>query len=129
MSTITPTPPATSRIRLAFPQLYQMNVYEYERITLAGGLDEDRVELIDGYLVKKMGKNPPHSWATQEVSDLIATLLPAGWAWRQEQPVRIPDSTNRSRTSRSSGDATRTSNTGRRSPPTLRCWSRSRRRP
>ena len=28
-------------------------------------LDDDRVELIDGYLVKKMSKNPPHIWTVQ----------------------------------------------------------------
>ena len=38
--------------------LYRFTVEEYEQI--AGLLDDDRVELIDGYLVKKMGKNPPH---------------------------------------------------------------------
>ena len=38
--------------------LYRLTVEEYEQI--AGFLNDDRVELIDGYLVKKMNKNPPH---------------------------------------------------------------------
>ena len=38
--------------------LYRLTADEYEQI--AGLLDDDRVELIDGYLVKKMTKNPPH---------------------------------------------------------------------
>jgi Uma2 family endonuclease len=73
------------------PPLYRMTVNEYERLAAAGILADDRVELIDGYLVKKMPKNPPHSFSTQEISDRLRGLLPAGWTRRQEQPVRIPD--------------------------------------
>ena len=29
--------------------------------------EDDRVELIDGYLVTKMGKKPPHVWAVDSV--------------------------------------------------------------
>ena len=42
--------------------VYRINVHEYERIIAARAIEDERVELIDGYLVKKMGKNPPHSW-------------------------------------------------------------------
>jgi Uma2 family endonuclease len=66
-----------------------MTVDEYER--LAGMLDDPRVELIDGYLVKKMGKKPPHIWAVGSVLDATASVLPAGWSVRKEDPVRIPD--------------------------------------
>src|SRR5437762_6857026 len=82
-STVLAPPP------LASPAVYRISVEEYER--MAGVLNDDRVELIDGYLVRKLGKNPPHSWATRELLDRLAPLLPPGWMWRQEQPVRIPD--------------------------------------
>jgi len=61
MSTITPTQAPSSPA--AFPMaavLYRMTVDEYERIGEL--LDDPRVELIDGHLVKKMPKNPEHSW-------------------------------------------------------------------
>ena len=71
MSTITPTQsPVNSAVLVpeaahpvsefidATETLYRLTVEEYEQI--AGFLDDDRVELIDGYLVKKMVKNPPH---------------------------------------------------------------------
>jgi len=45
-----------------------MTVAEYERI--GGMLDDDRVELIDGYLVKKMSKNPPHIVHQDDPQDL-----------------------------------------------------------
>ncbi len=89
MSTITPTQPASAPA--AFPQvpvLYRMTVDEYARI--AEMLDDPRVELIDGHLVKKMPKNPEHSWSTKRVFKALERLLPAGWTWRTEQPVRIP---------------------------------------
>jgi Uma2 family endonuclease len=69
--------------------LYRMTVDEYERI--GGMLDDDRVELIDGYLVKKMSKNPPHIWTVQTIYSFLAGMLPSGWTWRKEDPVRIPD--------------------------------------
>lgn len=71
------------------PGVYRMTVSEYERLTAAGVLDDPRVELIDGYLVKKMGKNPPHIWAVDAVIDGLKALLP-GWWCRKEDPVRIP---------------------------------------
>ena len=74
---------------LASPAVYRMTVDEYER--MEGVLDDPRVELIDGYLVRKMGKRPPHSWSVERISDLILARLPDGWIRRQEQPVRIPD--------------------------------------
>jgi len=66
-----------------------MTVDEYER--LAGLLDDPRVELIDGYLVKKMSKKPPHIWAVGSVLDATTRLLPSGWSTRKEDPARIPD--------------------------------------
>jgi hypothetical protein len=68
-----------------------MTVDEYERIVAAGALLEPgRVELIDGYLVEKMGKNPKRRYTTEEVRDAFRDRLPPGWTPRQEQPVQIP---------------------------------------
>jgi Uma2 family endonuclease len=71
--------------------VYRINVHEYERIIAARAIEDERVELIDGYLVKKMGKNPPHSWSTKVLLKALERLLIPGWTWRLEQPVRIPE--------------------------------------
>ena len=88
MSTIAPAQPTTSAVHLALADLYRINVREYERIVAAGALDDERLELIAGYMVKKMPKNPPHSWSTRKILDLVDGFLPQGWLWRLEQPVR-----------------------------------------
>ena len=90
MSTIAPAQPTVlAPPPLASPAVYRISVDEYER--MAGILNDDRVELINGYLVRKMGKNPPHCWSTRELLDRLAHMLPPGWMWRQDQPVRIPN--------------------------------------
>jgi Uma2 family endonuclease len=94
MATIAPTRPAVSPLpsRHRTPPLHRITVDEYERIIASGSLeDPSRVELIDGYMVDKMGKNAEHSYATKESLKALNNRLPAGWTWRQEQPVRIPD--------------------------------------
>jgi Uma2 family endonuclease len=89
MSTVTPAQSASSPPTFpTAPVLYRLTVDEYERI--GEMLDDPRVELIDGHLVKKMPKNPEHSWSTKQVFKAVERLLPAGWTWRTEQPVRIP---------------------------------------
>ena len=70
---------------------YRMTVDEYERLGAAGVLDDPRVELIDGYLVRKMTKRPRHVVVTERLRRLLEPLVPAGWHIRQEQPIRIPD--------------------------------------
>lgn len=73
-------------------ELYRFTVNQYERMGEVGILTEDdRVELIDGYLVIKMGKNPPHVWSVDSIEQLFRVLLGTAWCVRRESPVRIPD--------------------------------------
>lgn len=90
MSTITTSPPGPPARSLALPEVYRMTVEEYERMAAAGILDDPRVELINGYLVKKMGKNPPHIWAVDAIIEALRATLPHMWC-RKEDPVRIAD--------------------------------------
>jgi Uma2 family endonuclease len=80
-------PPVRSHRPLAAPEVYRINVDEYER--MADALDEQRIELIDGYLVKKMAKNPPHIGTVDATLKALEATLP-GWWCRKEDPVRIP---------------------------------------
>ena len=71
--------------------LYRMTVDQYERLVRVGVLDDPKVELINGWLVTKMSKNPAHVVATGRLFRLLDGLLPPGWHLRKEEPVRIPD--------------------------------------
>jgi len=71
--------------------LYRIDVDEYETLAATGALKDPRVELVDGYLVRKMTKKPPHVFSCDAVREALAQLLPAGWWLREEKPVRIPD--------------------------------------
>jgi Uma2 family endonuclease len=75
---------------LAAPEVYRMTVDEYEHLASAGVLDDPRVELIDGLLVRKMTQKPPHTWAVETAHDHLNRILPPGWFIREEKPVRIP---------------------------------------
>ncbi len=71
--------------------LYRIDVDEYETLAATGALKDPRVALVDGYLVRKMTKKPPHVFSCDAVREALALILPAGWWLRQEKPVRIPD--------------------------------------
>ena len=93
MATIAPTrPKISSPPPSRTPPLHRITVDEYERIIASGALeDPGQVELIDGYMVDKMAKNPEHSYSTKETLKALDGRLPAGWSARKEQPVRIPE--------------------------------------
>jgi Uma2 family endonuclease len=85
---------ATARlpdVTIQTPDLYRMSVDQYEQMADLGVLDDPRVELIDGLLVRKMTKKPPHVWASDAVRSALAPLVPLGWYVREEKPVRIPE--------------------------------------
>jgi Uma2 family endonuclease len=89
MSTLASTP--TTPAPFASSAVHRITVDEYERIIAAGALkDPGRVELIDGYMVDKMGKNAEHGYATKQALKALERRLPAGCTWRKEEPVRIP---------------------------------------
>ncbi len=75
----------------AFDDLHRITVDEYERLADAGVLEDRRVELINGWLVRKMTTKPPHVVAVDAALESIAGLLPNGWWLREEKPIRIPD--------------------------------------
>jgi Uma2 family endonuclease len=53
---------------------------------------EDKVELLEGYVVLKMPRNPPHDGTIQLVSESIRPYTPAGWAVRVQLTVELSDS-------------------------------------
>ena len=70
---------------------YRISVAKYEAMVASGAFTRaDRFELIEGILVEKMTKIPPHSVVTGLCLDALDQALPPGWHTRLEQPVKIP---------------------------------------
>jgi Uma2 family endonuclease len=89
MATIAPTRPPSSPPPPS--PLHRITVDEYETIIRLGVLeDPSRVELVDGYMVDKLAKNPEHSFSATATHEALRNRLPAGWSARKEEPVRIP---------------------------------------
>ena len=67
---------------------YLFSVQQYQRMVETGIItNHDRVVLLEGRLVTKMGKNPPHILANCLTFDLLRALAPAGWYVRKEDPI------------------------------------------
>src|SRR5438128_1194075 len=71
----------------------RFSVAEYHRLIQTGILTEDdNLELLEGYLVCKMSRNPPHDATIQKATKRLFRVLPAGWDLRIQSAVTLPDS-------------------------------------
>ena len=69
-----------------------LSVAGYDKLIHHGILPEtNRFELINGRIVEKDMKTPPHCVATSCTVRAIERLLPPGWHARKEGPVSIPN--------------------------------------
>lgn len=71
----------------------RFSVPEYHKLIEIGLLTEnDRVELLDGYLVEKMPHDPVHDGTIQLVNRGVLRLAPAGWCGRIQSSATLPPS-------------------------------------
>lgn len=71
----------------------QFSVAEYHRLIDIGMITEDdNLELLEGYLVLKMGKNPPHECGIDLANDVFSGLKPKGWIVRIQEAITLDDS-------------------------------------
>ena len=67
-----------------------ITVDEYERMIEDGTIGEDDlVELLDGAVVPKMPKNPPHRVGTRKTAKALEKVTPAGWHVEKEEAIVI----------------------------------------
>ncbi|MEO6810051.1 MAG: Uma2 family endonuclease, partial [Isosphaeraceae bacterium] len=72
---------------------FRLSVNQYaEMIRLDILTEDDRVELLEGVLVAKMVRNPPHVLSTKLITDALSRSLPAGWHVSKEDPARTSES-------------------------------------
>jgi Uma2 family endonuclease len=71
----------------------RFTVAEYHWLIEHGFLTEDdNLELIEGYLVHKMSRNPPHDGTLLRLNNWLVRTLPAGWVVRIQSAITLPDS-------------------------------------
>jgi Uma2 family endonuclease len=73
--------------------IYRLNVAQYQAMIRSGILTkDDPVELLEGWLVVKMPKNPPHRLSTRLTRTALERIVPPGWYVDTQEPVTLEDS-------------------------------------
>ncbi len=73
--------------------IWRLSVSAYHAMIDSGILgSDDPVELLEGWLVTKMSKNPPHRVATGLIHDALLAILPPNWFFDVQDPVTTDDS-------------------------------------
>ena len=70
---------------------YGTSVEKYEQLVGFGVFTKhDKMQLINGRLVAKATKIPPHAVANDRCNNALSRSLPTGWSVRTENPIRLP---------------------------------------
>lgn len=78
---------------LTIDSIHRLTVEQYDGMARAGILGpDDRVELLEGWLVEKVTKNPPHRVATHQTRAALERLVPEGWYVDSQEPIVTEDS-------------------------------------
>jgi Uma2 family endonuclease len=86
-------PPAVAKGRTVEPRLYRFTVDQYHRLAELGVFEAfDRVELLEGLILKMPPPNPPHAFSVEAVCQILTQACPAGWTVRSQQPVTFKSS-------------------------------------
>lgn len=74
-------------------RFYQFSVEQYHRMVASGILTEDdRVELLKGWIIKKMSHNPPHESSITRINRYLIPVLPLEWVLRVQASLTLADS-------------------------------------
>lgn len=85
-------PTTISRDELPSP-MHRFTVEQYHRMIDTGVLKEDdRVELLEGWIVEKMPHNPPHDGTILAAQTELLKVLPASHVLRIQSAIMLPDS-------------------------------------
>jgi Uma2 family endonuclease len=74
-------------------RFFRMSVEQYDEAARLGILNKyDLIELIEGWLVTKMSKKPPHTISTNLLRNVLARVVPEGWYVGTQDPIATGDS-------------------------------------
>lgn len=87
------TPPKVPRLPTDEGDIWRLSVARYHQMVAAGVITpDDRVELLEGILVPKRSKSPPHRIANGKTRRALEAILPQGWYLDTQEPVTLDDS-------------------------------------
>jgi Uma2 family endonuclease len=87
------SPSADASAAIPTELIYRLSVEQYHAMADHGILGEDDpVELLEGWLVQKMTKHPPHSLCTRRTRRALERVLPTGWYVDSQEPITLADS-------------------------------------
>jgi hypothetical protein len=94
MSVATIARPSRSQVPLfGIDRIHRFSVEQYHQLIAIGILTkDDRVELLEGWIVKKMSQNPPHRASVERVMRRLARVLPDDWNLSCQGPITLSDS-------------------------------------
>lgn len=73
--------------------VWRLTVDQYHQMIRLGILnDDDPVELLEGWLVYKMPKNPPHRASTKLTLNALESIIPEGWYVDTQEPITLANS-------------------------------------
>lgn len=71
----------------------QFSVARYQRMIETGILTpEDKVELLENYVVLKRPRNPVHDGTIQLITEALTRVIPSGWRLRTQSTIVLGDS-------------------------------------
>src|SRR5437763_1907972 len=86
-------PPAADDVAIPTEPIYRLSVAQYHAMAEHGILNEDdRVELLEGWLVQKMTKYRPHTLTTGLVRRALDEIVPGGWYVDSQEPITTEES-------------------------------------
>ncbi len=73
--------------------IWRLSVANYHTMREVGIFDEDdQIELLEGCLVAKMTKNPPHRLSTGLLQDALLAIMPVNYHLNVQEPITLIDS-------------------------------------
>jgi Putative restriction endonuclease len=85
--------PAPVVRRAVWPVPYQFTVQQYHRmIQLRILMEDDPVELLEGWIAKKMPHNPPHDGTVWVIQTALQPLVAPAWIVRTQSSITTRDS-------------------------------------
>jgi len=88
-----PNAPDFTQMAVPTEPVWRFSVAQYHQMIRLGILtNDDPVELLEGWIIHKMPKNPPHRAATTLTRSALEEIVPQGWYVDAQEPITLGDS-------------------------------------